>query len=463
MIATFKGFRSEVMQADSEKVLNLYIYDVISVWGVSSADVAEALEDAGTVDRINLYVNSPGGSVFEGLAIHSLLRRNSATIDAYVDSLAASMASVIIMAADKITMMPGSFIMIHNPSGGVYGQAKDFAKYATLLDKLKASSLAIYAKRTKQDREELAKLMDDETWMGPEEAMAKGFADAIDEDGETATAMFDLSGFSHVPETLQHARKRGAAWSQEIAEADAVVLSTVAMADLDNFDLLATALSKRDRVQVPDVTSSVQSQKENNMDPKLMSALKKAGMVTEQATSQTADAVVDTWYAVQNRQKPEASDAIISEIEAGVQFPVPAGKLLTTQDEINHQVAEAKAAAVAEETANQAKLADKAIADTKAYVADVLERCITAKQDLRFAIDMVKLESLDSVKDSLIAKLCKDRAPLGDDAGGDRGKPTPEERFRAEFKAAGGESEVGVTEEQYIRTRLRSEAGGFVR
>ena len=183
MTARFKGFRSEVLEAKEARgfrFLDLYIYDVISYWGVSAADVAKAIEDAGDVERINVFISSPGGSVWEGMAIYSLLKRHPAHVTVVVDSLAASMASIIAMVGDEIRAMPGAMVMIHNPAANVYGQSKDMKKYASLLDKIKAVAVSIYAKRTGRDAADIEQWMDEETWFTATEALENGFVYVID-------------------------------------------------------------------------------------------------------------------------------------------------------------------------------------------------------------------------------------------------------------------------------------------
>ncbi len=457
MIAKFKGFRSETMQAD-EKTLDLYIYDVISVWGVSAADVAEALHEAGDVDKINLYINSPGGSIWEGMAIVSLLRRHKAQVNVWIDSIAASMASLIMLVGDTVTMMPGAMVMIHNPSGGICGQARDIKKYACLLDKYTDIGVAMYAARTSQTPEQIREWMDEETWFTPEEAVEAGFADAISDEGEDASLMFDLSHFKNVPSQLkgtnlpwQHAGE----WGATVAKYDQTVLEMAAVADFETIESLATAMTKRDRDDVPDGNTSVPSHKENKMDPKLINAMKKAGLVGEEATKHTAEAVLGTWYSMQNREQPEAVDAIVADIEAGAKTPVPDGKLLTTQDEIDKQIADATAEATEAVVKERDAALSAAASETKTIVLDVLARCETAGQPLATAIELVKLDSVESVKDALIAKLCEDRQSVGtDESSQDTAAAAKQKKWQAEFDALGGADKLGCTLEQYIESSM---------
>lgn len=187
----------------------LLIYDVIDpYWGISAKQIADDLKAAKDAKTIRVRINSPGGSIIEGTAIHNLLRRHSGKKIVTVDGMAASMASVVAMAGDEIEMGEGSYIMIHNPLGFVYGTAEDMQDYADLLSKMKDQLIGIYAKRTGQSPEDLSAMMDAETWMTPAEAIDKGFADWQTK-GLAVAAQFDLSRFGRVP-AVYSLRNQGA-------------------------------------------------------------------------------------------------------------------------------------------------------------------------------------------------------------------------------------------------------------
>lgn len=140
--------------------------------------------------QVNLYVNSIGGGVFAGMAIYSMIKRLTVPVTAYVDGIAASIASVIIMAAQKIVVPKNGLIMIHNPSAGAMGDANDLRKTADVLDKVKETLVAVYSARTGSSEKEIRAMMDDETWMTGEEAAVFGFADEVGEEMKVA-AKFD--------------------------------------------------------------------------------------------------------------------------------------------------------------------------------------------------------------------------------------------------------------------------------
>lgn len=186
---------------DTETTAKLYIYGPIDswggFWGVSAAEVAEALTQlpAGTTE-IELHLNSPGGEVFEGVAIMNLLRDHDARITAKVDGLAASAASFLAASADELIMGRNTELMIHDAWGISIGNAKDMRAYADLLDRVSDDSADVYAAKAGGTRESWREYMrDGETWFSAEEAVAAGLADAIagadsvdDADADTAAA-----------------------------------------------------------------------------------------------------------------------------------------------------------------------------------------------------------------------------------------------------------------------------------
>ncbi len=149
---------------------------------------------------LHLRINSPGGDVFDGLSIYNALRRHPARVTAHIDGLAASIASVICMAAGEIRIAANAFLMIHDPSALVIGSANDMSAMAQTLAMVKRSIVASY-RRTGKDDHEIDALMTAETWFDAEAALAHRFVDAIDEPLQVA-AHFDLSRFHQVPPAL---------------------------------------------------------------------------------------------------------------------------------------------------------------------------------------------------------------------------------------------------------------------
>jgi len=192
------SIRCEAGSREAEIVL----YDVIDrYWGVSAEQFVRELRDLGPLDRIHLRLNSPGGSYFEGVAIYTVLKQHAAKVTVHVDGIAGSMASVVAMAGDEIEMADGSFVMIHNPAQIVAGEADELRQMADVLDKIKQQIVGIYAARTKQSAEKITALMDAETWMSPDEAVALGFADRKTTQLAIAAAV-DVTRFTNLPKSL---------------------------------------------------------------------------------------------------------------------------------------------------------------------------------------------------------------------------------------------------------------------
>lgn len=179
----------------------LVLYGPISEyswWGdeVTPKQFAEDLAAIGDVDEIAVRINSGGGDVFAGQAIHTMLKRHKAKVTVYIDGLAASIASIIAMAGDKIVMPRGSMMMIHNPWSSVWGgDAEAFRSAAEVLDKIRDALVEVYEARTGMGQDDIKALMDVETWMTATEAVEKGFADEIEEAVPISASMRGRTAF----------------------------------------------------------------------------------------------------------------------------------------------------------------------------------------------------------------------------------------------------------------------------
>lgn len=206
----------------------VFIYDEIGAgfWteGVTAKAFIEEV-NAITAPNIALHINSPGGSVFDGVAIHNALKRHSATVTVYIDGLAASIASIIALAGEHIVMADNALFMIHNPWGGVQGDSADMRKMADVLDKIRDTLVNTYMERTGMDVETLNALLEAETWYTAQEALAAGFIDEIGVSMQVA-ASFDLKnlGFKHVPANVS------------LAEAEPEIADTVDEPVVDSTD-----------------------------------------------------------------------------------------------------------------------------------------------------------------------------------------------------------------------------------
>lgn len=154
------------------------IYEEIGYWGVTAADFAADL-DAITANEIEVQISSPGGDVFDGIAIYNALRAHPATITTRVDGLAASAASVIVQAGDRRVMLSASQMMIHNAWGLTVGSADDMRDAADILERQNEVLAGIYAARSGRDAGEFKKLMSAETWLTDQGAVDAGLADEV--------------------------------------------------------------------------------------------------------------------------------------------------------------------------------------------------------------------------------------------------------------------------------------------
>jgi len=176
--------------------LEIRIYDEIGLFGVSAETFTQEfnkVKDLG--GNITLKVNSPGGDVFDGMTIYNILKTVKDRLTVEVEGLSASIASVISMAGSKLVMREGSFLMIHNPFMGAFGESVELRKAADMLDKVKEELVSIYVNNSNLSKEEIESMMDDETWMNAREALEAGIADEIDEEYLAAAAKWDANKY----------------------------------------------------------------------------------------------------------------------------------------------------------------------------------------------------------------------------------------------------------------------------
>lgn len=170
----------------TEQTATITIYGDICSWaweelGEMSAQVlSKQLDALGDVNQIDVYINSYGGEVAEGLAIYNALRRHKAKVRTICDGFACSIASVIFMAGDERVMNEASLLMIHNAWTWASGNAAELRKQAEDLDKITQASVEAYKAHSSLSEEEIKALMDNETWILPDEALNYGFATSIE-------------------------------------------------------------------------------------------------------------------------------------------------------------------------------------------------------------------------------------------------------------------------------------------
>lgn len=184
------------MKENGDNSADIYLYDEIGKdWvddmGTSSKEFVAALAELSGTELITVHINSPGGSVFDGVAIYNALENHPAAIEVAIDGIAASIASVIAMAGDTITISKGAMVMVHNPAHFLCGRfdSDEMKKHMTSLGKIATSMSSIYQERTGKSAEVINKYMDDETWFTAEQAVEAGFADSVGKEKKITAAL----------------------------------------------------------------------------------------------------------------------------------------------------------------------------------------------------------------------------------------------------------------------------------
>lgn len=217
---------------DGGKTAELHIYDFIGEDffgdGISARNVVRELNAAGPLERIEVRINSPGGVVADGNAIYNALVRHQARVVVNIDGHALSAASVIAMAGDDILMAENAMMMIHEAWGVTRGPAADHEASATVLRKLSEAAANVYAKRSGLGREELLKLMADETWFTADEAKDKGLCTEVVPAKSAPQACWDPkwsefahAAFRHTPDSVRKAPRAPARAPETKAESRA--------------------------------------------------------------------------------------------------------------------------------------------------------------------------------------------------------------------------------------------------
>lgn len=245
------------VKARAKAAAEILIYDPIGEdWlgeGLTAKSFDEDLKALGEVADILVRINSPGGSVFDAIAIYNILKNHPAQVHVQVDGLAASAASVIAMAGDLITMGVGTQMMIHSPWWLAMGNAADMRKAAETLDTIEEGMIDAYVARTSLPRDDIKAMLDAETWMGPEDAVAKGFADAAESDDQQD----DASGIEDLIRGLIAKRSRDSragSWS-------------AAMASFRNTPQSLQSLLSHSAGETPSANDAEDSPKEDNTMP----------------------------------------------------------------------------------------------------------------------------------------------------------------------------------------------------
>lgn len=181
----------------------LWIYDVIGEGfyeeGTTAKGIRDELKSFAKDEEINLFINSPGGDVFEAVAIKTQLEQSPNKINVQIDGVAASAASVIMLAGDTISMAEGSMVMIHEPWGLTVGDEAEHTAQANALGKVAVGLAEMYAKRAGKEPKTLREMMRAETWLTADEAIELGLADKSIESAAKAYKIPSEFGYKNAP------------------------------------------------------------------------------------------------------------------------------------------------------------------------------------------------------------------------------------------------------------------------
>ncbi|TCK43462.1 ATP-dependent protease ClpP protease subunit [Paraburkholderia sp. BL8N3] len=335
--------------AQGAAVVELRIYDEIGFWGTTAKGFIEQLDAvAGGATEVIVAVNSPGGDVFDAFTIYNALRRYAGKVTARVDGVAASAASLVVMAADQVVMPENAMLMIHNPWTIALGTAAELRSTADMMDKARDGILAAYRRKSGQSDDELVAMMDAETWLTALEAQSLGFCDVLEEPVRLAAstnAAGLLARFQKAPEPVK-ALVAGAGdpppadgsngvppaedpphppSPQEPAPAASVETAGVLAAYVFNAcreanlsalaESIVTASGLRDRATVD---ASIQSAKDiagiclAAKLPERAVEFVRDGLTAEQVRARLFEAVTASQRSLNNRQRPTAGDVSAS-------------------------------------------------------------------------------------------------------------------------------------------------------
>jgi ATP-dependent Clp protease, protease subunit len=207
----------------------IFLYDVIGGddffgGGISAKGFVEQLQQLGGAP-LNIRINSPGGDVFDGLAMFNALVRYPAAVNVFIDGMAWSIAGVIAMAGDTVAIAANAMFMIHDPAVLMLGTADELRVMADNLDTTKENLIDAYQRQTNAGREKLADWMTAETWFSAEETVAAGFAQQIDEPLQVAAAYPRAFRFRNMPSEV--ARRAAARPARSNADRRIAALATM--------------------------------------------------------------------------------------------------------------------------------------------------------------------------------------------------------------------------------------------
>jgi len=211
----FKNGSMEIKNQTEQKA-ELYFYgDIVSSswkWEEEDTcpeDVKKFLDSVKEAKELDIFINSGGGSVFAGMTIYNMLKRNPANKTVYIDGLAGSIASVIALSGDRVIIPKNAYFMIHKPTTGVYGNSNDFLKTASVLETIEQGILQVYKDHLKEgaEIETIKQLMEEETWFTGEQA-SEYFNIEVGEELQAVACVSDLTTYSKAPKIQESTAKK---------------------------------------------------------------------------------------------------------------------------------------------------------------------------------------------------------------------------------------------------------------
>ena len=189
------------IEASANDQAEILVYDVIG-WPYNDAgDLVRYVNSLGDKD-ILVRLNTPGGDVFDGMAIFNSLANHKGKVTIRIEALAASMGSVLAMAGKEIQAYANTMMMIHDPWTYMAGNQYELREMADLLEKISGNMLDVYTGRSKVGKREMKEIMKAETWYTAKEAKEKGFINTILETGKATKAQFDLTMYTNAPDGI---------------------------------------------------------------------------------------------------------------------------------------------------------------------------------------------------------------------------------------------------------------------
>ncbi|MEO1720961.1 MAG: head maturation protease, ClpP-related [Pseudomonadota bacterium] len=274
---------------------------------ITAAKVRAALPESGDV---TLRINSGGGVATEGAAVHAVLADYPGKKTMIIEGVAASAASLIAMAGDEIVMAPGALLMIHDPSMITLGTEEEHRQSADALSAMSETYANVYAARSGLSSEEVREMMRAETWMGPEEAVAKGFADRVQETRRSAAAAsFNYQIYANAPKALMGS---AAGEQDEAASGNA---GTSGRPEDVNTQAAATAVEQKEATMADEMTEPVAAPKAAAEEKPVMAADPK---VIEAAVAAERKRVSEITAYAEKAKMPQMAAKLI---EDGVPLP----------------------------------------------------------------------------------------------------------------------------------------------